>query len=144
MSENTKIPTWYWVVAVIAVVWNVFGLLSFVGTFTMGEETMAEMTEAQQELMNNYPTWALIVFGIATIGGLLASLGLLVKKKWAFLVFVISLVAVVVQMGWWLFMTDAVEAYGAQQAYLMPVLVTVFAIFFVWFSKFAIGKGWLK
>ena len=82
-------------------------------------------------------------FAIATFGGLLGCVGLLMKKAWCAPVFLVSLLAIIVQFSYWLFMSAAVEVYGSE-TYIMPLLVTAIAVFLVWYSRDAKSKGWLQ
>ena len=91
-----------------------------------------------------YPTWITIIFAIAVFSGLLGSLGLLLKKKWSKLAFIISLCAIVPQMVHNVFFTKSIDVYGIGQAVTMQIMVVVFGVFLVWFSNFAIKKNWLR
>ena len=54
----------------------------------------------------------------------------------------ISLVAVIAQMGYWLFFTTAVEVYGPS-TYGMPMMVILIAYFLLRLSNNGIKKGYL-
>ena len=101
------------------------------------------MESAERALFENAPAWSTASFAIAVAAGLLGSVLLILRKSLALPVFMISLVAVIIQFTYWLFMTNSPEVYGGQ-AYTMPAMVTVIAVALVWFSKFTKGKGWLN
>ncbi len=67
---------------------------------------------------------------------------MLLKKAWAAPLFLVSLLAVIVQFGHWLFLTRTIEVYGVE-AVFMPLLVTATGGFLVWYSRDAKNKGWL-
>ena len=83
------------------------------------------------------------VFAIAVFSGLSASVGLLLKKAWCGPLFMTSLIAVIVQFGYWLGVADAIEVHGTE-AYYMPLIVTIIAVFLVWYSRGAKAKDWLS
>ncbi len=140
---TSKIPTWFWVIAVILLLWNLMGIGSFVfHSFIMRGEALEALPENERTLYGEYPLWTHIVFGIATIGALLANILLLAKKKIAISLFVISLIAILIQMFHNLFLTSAVEVFGPG-TYVMPILVTIIAVFEVWFSRYVHKKGWI-
>ena len=144
MSEATKsVPVWFWVVAGLALVWNGFGAMAFTGFVTMSPEALAEYPEAEQALLQSYPGWATIVYAIAVFSGVIGSLLLLLRKGLATIVFIASLLAIIVQFSYWLFMSGAAEVYEPAQLYAMPVAVIVIAVFLIWFSKMASRKGWI-
>ena len=142
--NKVKIPAWFWVVAVVAVLWNLMGLMSFFMHVFMPEEAIAKLAENERDLYDQYPLWTNIVFAIATFGGFAASIGLILRKKWTKMLFIISLLAIIPQMIHNVFFTTSVDVYGIAQAVTMPALVVVLAIFFVWFTAFAEKKSLIK
>ena len=145
MSEESigGTPRSFLVIGIIALLWNLMGVMSYIMHVTMSPEALANMPEAERALMESSPAWATGAFAIAVFGGTLACVGLLLKKAWSAPLFLVSLVAIVVQFTHWLFMTAAMEVYG-MEALGMPLLVTVIAIFLVWYSRSAKAKGWLS
>lgn len=144
MSHDlTKPPVWFWIVAGAALIWNVLGVMSFIGHVTITPEALAEESEAVQALYEGTSIWSIIAFAIGVFGGVFGCVFLLLRKNLAMTFFIASLMGVIVQFTYWLFMTDAVSVYGAQQAYMMPALVTIIAVGLVWFTNMAKGKGWI-
>lgn len=141
--EKTKIPIWFWVVSIFFLLWNIMGLFSFIAHTLISNEALAELPSNERDLYGQYPFWTTIVFAIAVIAGTIGAVGLVMKKKWAKMAFVISLLAVIPQMIHNVFFTTAIEVYGPVEAVTMPALVVVFGLFLVWFSMFAIKKQWL-
>ena len=143
-NVKIKIPKWFWVVIAFFLLWNIMGVFSFLSHTFISEEALAKLPEKERELYGDYPVWTTIVFAIAVIGGFLGSIGLVLKKKWSRLAFIISLCAIIPQMIHNVFFTKSIEVYGLVQAATMPVLVVLSGIFLVWFSNYAITKNWLK
>lgn len=139
-----KPPVWFWIVSVIALIWNLMGAMAYLGQAYMTDEMKSAMTTEQQELMNTTPAWVTAAFAIAVWGGLLGCIALLLRKKWAKTVFVISLIAIVVQMSYSFFMTNAAEVYGTFQGMIMPLMIILVAIALLLFSKSSIAKGWIS
>ena len=144
MTQANKPNTLFWVVGVIALIWNGMGVMSYLGTVYMTEEIRAEYTAEQLAVMDGAPAWLTGVYALAVFLGLLGALLFLLKKKLAIPVFGISLLMVLVQMGYSWFATDSIAAFGTVQGIVMPLLVIVLAIFFYYYSKGAAGKGWLS
>lgn len=138
-----KRPAWFWGVAVLALLWNLFGLAMFYMQYTMSPEQLAQLPEAQRTLQEAFPDWLWALYGVAVIAGTLGSILLLMGRRLALPVFSVSLVAVVVQFGYCLFPGGMIELLGAAQALPMPVLVTVIAALLVWFARRSIARGWL-
>lgn len=133
----------FWIVSVLALVWNLIGVASYLMMTAMGPDTLNAMSEAERSLYTDVPPWATAAFAIAVFGGLLGCVALLLRKAWAVPVFVISLVAILVQMGHAFFMSAMLEVRGTAAA-ILPTLIIVVAVYLVWFSRSARSRGWLN
>jgi hypothetical protein len=145
MTENStnKPPVWFWIVSVVALIWNGMGVMAYLGQAYMSDDALAALPEAEQALYANVPAWATAAFAIAVWGGLLGCLALLLRKKWAKPVLLLSLIGIVVQMIYNLFLSEAMDVYGPGGA-IMPIMVIVIGIFLVWFSKKSASEGWIS
>lgn len=144
MNTTTKPTTAFWIIAVIALIWNIIGVFFWVTEhFLMTEEMKAAYSPEELELVNNAPSWGIYVYGIAVFGGLLASILLLMRKKLAVGIFGISLLAILIQMGHWIFVMDAITVMGPS-AVVMPLIVIAIAIFEYFYSKGAASNGWIS
>ncbi len=143
-SAQIKIPKWFWVLAVISLLWNIMGILSFFVHTFITDEALAKLPDNERALYSEYTICTTIIFAIATFGGLIGSLGLILKRKWAKIFFIISFLAIVPQMIHNVFFTKSIDVYGLAQATTMPVLVVLFGAFLIWFSNYSIKKNWLK
>ena len=83
MTENStnKPPVWFWIVSVVALIWNGMGVMAYLGQAYMSDDALAALPEAEQALYANVPAWATAAFAIAVWGGLLGCLALLLRKK---------------------------------------------------------------
>ncbi|WP_136466269.1 hypothetical protein [Flagellimonas onchidii] len=142
MTDSNKPPIWFWMVSVLALLWNSMGVYNYLYTKFNQVEMLEAMTQEQRALFEGIPAWATAAFALAVFSGVIASIGLLLRKKWAKPLFVVSLVTAVIQFINWLFLQNAAEVYGGA-AYTMPILVVVIGLALIYFSKKAIQKGWL-
>ncbi|MEQ3499193.1 hypothetical protein ABMY20_05480 [Tenacibaculum sp. SSH1-16] len=143
MTDSNKPATLFWIISIAALVWNGLGVMSYIGQAYMTDEVRAALPEAERALYENVPTWVTAAFAIAVFGGLLGSAFLLMRKKLARPMFLISLIAIVVQMSYNLFMSRAAEVYGPGSI-IMPIMVIVIGVFLLMYSKKTIAKGWLS
>ncbi|MFT5779770.1 MAG: hypothetical protein ACI837_002729 [Crocinitomicaceae bacterium] len=142
-SKRTKAPIWFCVIAIIALLWNLMGVASFFQHIMMSDEVLNLLPEAEQELFKSYPLWTQVAFGFAVFGGAIGAIGLVARKKWSKLAFIVSLVGSIPQMTFALFFTNTAEVYGPGSVG-MPISIIVFGLFVLWFSAFGIRKGWLN
>jgi len=134
---KVKPPIWFWIVSAIALLWNAMGVNQYLGQAYQTESWRAALTDEQFEMVSNFPSWLTAAFAIAVFSAVIASLGLLLRKKWAHRLFLISLIAVVIQMGYILIQ-------GIHDSIEMTISIILFAVFLVWFSKKSISKGWIS
>jgi len=142
-GKNSKVNTIFWVVGVIALLWNLAGVYAFVTDMMKGEEALALMSEAERALHENNPMWHKMVYGIATIGGLLGSIALLMKKKWAVNLFLVSLIAVIIQFLYGFLGSNVKEVYG-MVAVIFPIFIAIIAALLWYYAKKCDARGWLS
>ena len=143
MSDTNKLPTWFWVVSGIALVWNLLGLLAYTGHMMQGPEEFAKMPEAERLLYESIPAWATGAFTLAVFGGVIGSIGLIMRKAWSGIAFIASLAGVVLQQIHSFFLSNTFEVIGQEQM-VGPIVVLIGAIALVWFSNMVKSKGWLN
>ncbi len=143
MTTTNKPKALYWIIAVIALIWNAMGVMAYLARAYMTDDAKALLPEAQRELYENVPAWATAAFAIAVFGGLLGSIALIIKKKWAVPLFLISLLGIIVQMVYNFFLSNNMEVYGPG-GYIMPIVVIIIGIFLYMYSKKAKSNGWIN
>jgi len=142
-KSSTKPALWFWIVSVIALLWNGSGVYMYLIQAYNTESFQAMYTPEQLEMAQNTPSWATAGFAIAVFAGLLGCIGLLMRKKWTKSLFLLSLLGAIVSNAFHLFMNKAIELYGVE-AIIMPIVVVLIGIFLIWFSNKGIAKGWLS
>lgn len=103
----------------------------------------AAYSEEQLQLILNTPTWVIAAFATAVFSGALGCVLLLLRKKWSQVFFLLSLIGVVIQMYYNVFMIKSSTAYGPG-AVFMTIMVLVIALFLYWYSKFAEKRNWIS
>jgi hypothetical protein len=132
-----KLPPWFWAVAVLGIVWNIFGLVQFMGAVTATSASLAAkgMTPEQIDVYLSILFWMNFAFGVGVIGGLIGSILMAVKNKGAQPVLLASLVAYVV-----LYIGDIVHgvfaALGPPQVIVLTVVVAIAAAL-LWVARFS-------
>lgn len=138
MSNSTnKPPIWFWIVSVIALVWNGMGVNAYLQQAYNTESYRAMYTAEQLEIESNLPAFVTAAFAIAVFAGALAAIGLLLRKSWSVKLWVLSLIAVIVQMGY-LLINGFASSIG------MTIMIIAFAFIFVWFARKSEANGWLS
>lgn len=135
-------PASFIVIAVFALLWNLLGLAVFLMQIDMSPEQLAALADAQRQVYEATPGWVNIAFALAVLGGVLGGVGLLLRRRWAVRMFLLSLAALVVQVVSSFTVTPAWQLLGAS-ALVMPVLLLVIAIALYAYARRAAARGWL-
>ncbi len=138
-------PTFgFWVIAAVALLWNLLGLMVFVMQESASPEAIAAgLTPEQADLILNIPLWASAMTAIATIAGVLASVLLLLRRRLSVTLFGVSLAALVVQDIYIFGMTPTAEVFGGQVIVIQSV-VFVAALLLLWYARHSATKGILQ
>ena len=137
-----KSPTWFRVVAVAGLLWELFGVAMYLMHVGILPNDTSQMSEAERSLMASSPTFVTALFAIGVFAGAIGALGLVMRRRWARPVLIVSLVAVVLQFGSWLLLTDAIAVVGPT-VFVMPLIIVLVALALVWLAGMAGQRGWL-
>ena len=140
---NGKPTINFWIIGGAALVWNLIGIIFYVGHVTMSPEALATMTEAQQEFFVATPVWATAAFAIAVNAGAVGSLFLLLRKAWAVPMFALSLLAIIVQDVDAFVMRDAFSVVGVN-GIIIPGMVFVIGVALLWYARATRERRWLN
>jgi hypothetical protein len=131
-AGGAAVPSWFWIVAGLAVLWEAFGCYTYV--------TQSPVPDAQR--VGGYAkmeSWQWGVFAIAVWSGLIGALLLLARSRWATALLLVSLLAAAIQYG-------VAAAQGGIDADARPIAVAVLVVgvLLVIFASRARRKGWLR
>ena len=141
MAAN--VPSGFRLLSIIAFAWNLTGVTMFLLQTSMTPAQMAALPEEQQRVFAAMPSWLPVFYGLGVFGGVLGSLGLLLRRRWAIALFAISLSAVIVQMAAIYALTPAWEVSGASGVPMTALIIGI-AAFLLWYAWYASKRGWLR
>ncbi len=142
-NSSSKPNVWFWIISIVGLIWNGFGAMNYLAQTTMSDAQKAAYTPEQLTIVEANPAWVTGAFALAVWGGVLGCIALLLRKKWAKPVLLVSLIGIIAQMSYGWFMTNSVEAFGTVMGIVLPVLVIIIGIGLYLFAKSGIRKGWL-
>lgn len=137
-----RAPRWFKVTSIIALLWNLAGLFAFVSDATMGPDDVAKLSAAEQAMYAARPVWALVATGVATIGGTLGSLGLVIARRWALPALLASVLGLVGQDAALLSLPGGIGSMGTVPV-VLQTFVMLIAIALVVLARKGIARGWL-
>jgi len=143
-EDGEQPPVWYFVVAGALALWNAIGCYFCYMQFIHGAEAMGPATDYDLQLYASLPGWYNYVFALAVLSGLLGSIGLLTRSRAVRILFIVSLVAAIIQFGYLFATTDIIAHKGAAAVLPFPILVVVICIFSIWFAGLAERREYLR
>ena len=99
-AVQARTPAHVWIVGVLATLWNAFGAFDYVMTQTGNEAYLSQFTAEERAFFDSFPAWMEAFWALGVWGALIGSLLLLVRSRYAVHAFGISLVGIVVGMGY--------------------------------------------
>jgi len=143
MSEKVKPTAIFWVVGVLALLWNLMGVAAYMAMTMVPAQEFAEAYGQEfADILAAKPAWATAAFAVGVFGGVLGCLALLLRKSWARLLFILSFLGVIIHNIWGV-MAGSFNAVGTGDK-IMTFVVMLICIFLIWFSTQMIKKGVLR
>lgn len=123
----------FWIVAIAGLIWNMMGSMNYI--MQTNPETVAQMPDVYQMIINGRPSWATAGFAIAVFGGSVGCILLLLRKNVAVPVFMLSLAGIVLTL------IHATMLVGMVPSSVLSVLVGGALL---WYATIARRKNWLS
>lgn len=136
-------PVLYRFVAVFALLWNLVGLAMFCMQVTLTPQAVAALPPEQQQIHAAMPGWVYVFFGIAVVSGVLGALGLLLRRRWAVPLLLVSLLGVVMQMASAYAVTPVWALTGVAGA-VFPLLLVLVCLLLWLFARKVAARGGLR
>jgi hypothetical protein len=141
-AEGSQIPAWYWVAAVLALLFECLGCFFYLAEVRLTPEQIAMLPLDQAAMLSARPAWYYAAFAGAVWVGLTGTVGLLLRRAWAVPALLISLIAVVVQFSAILIVPEMRNV--SSDALLGPILVTLACYGIYMLARIAKRRGWLR
>jgi len=143
-----RTPPHLWVVGGLAILWNAFGGYDYLMTRMENLDYLSQMGGDPRELLawiDSFPIWAQFGWGLGVWMGVLGSILLLMRSRWAVHAFGLSLVGMVLSFGYQYLgaapMPGGTEA--GMMAY-MPFVIVVIGIALFLYARSMAQKGVLR
>lgn len=137
----SSMPKWVLITGVALILWNLGGASMFVLDMMKSPADIAALPQDQQALWAQMPSWAWAAYGVGTIGGLLAAIGIVIRKKWAAHLALLSVIAVIVNFIPAFFLSEGVDVWQPK-FYVFPLVIFAIALFQLWLARKANKQGW--
>ena len=147
-AVTERAPMHLWLVGGLATLWNAFGGYDYIMTRMRNLDYLSQMGGDPQALLawiDGFPIWAQFGWGLGVWMGVLGSLLLLARSRWAVTAFGLSLVGMVLSFGYQ-YLGAAPMPGGADAGAMayMPVVILVIGIALFLYARAMSQKGVLR
>jgi hypothetical protein len=144
MANLIKAPIWFWIVAILTLLWNSFGGYDYTMTHLEDPAYLAAFTTDQRAYFANMPWYLVSVWALGVWGAVAGSLLLLIRSRHAVTAFALSLfgLAASTAIQQLLFREDMARIFPAS-IWIMQAVIWAGAIMCLWFAWWAQRRGWL-
>lgn len=147
MTDRASAAPWHlWVVGIASLAWNGFGGYDYYMTQIGSRDYLAAMSEPYGLSVDtaiayyeSFPIWVETAWAIAIWGSVLGALLLLMRSSFAYPAFAVSLLGMVLAMGWQ-FANPMPGMAGNALAWIMPAVVCVILLAEIGYAR-AMGRA---
>ena len=129
---NTMKKSFY-IICSVTLIWNIIGIFNYLGFVYMSEEAFQSLPNDMQLYIETRPSWVTGSFALAVFTATIGNIGLILRKKWANLLLIISLISVIAQTIYNSIIQDIVQ--NSETEIAVMVLVNLVAVFLVYYSQ---------
>ena len=142
-------PVHLWIIGVLALLWNCVGCYDYQMTRMRNTDYLASMMpevdpNAMLAWVDGFPIWAQFGWGLGVWAGLLGSLLLLVRSRWAVLVLGLSLVGAVLGLGYQIVGAPPAPGATGGMMEIMPYVIIAIALGLFLYARAMRQKGVLR
>lgn len=123
------------IIGIILLLWGLMGIAAFALQYGLDPVELANTDPAAARAFAIMPGWLWIVYAIAVGAGVAGSASLVARRAVAVPLYLVSLIAVVVQFGYTLGATSLVAEKGFLAAAGFPAVIILIALFQVFYSR---------
>lgn len=131
--QAAKAPVHLWVVGVLSLLWNSFGCYDYLMTRMRNLEYFRSMApdvdpEAMLAWVDAFPIYAQFGWGLGVWGGLVASILLLMRHRWAVPAFGLSLLGALLGLGYQIVAAPPPPAPSMNEGFMAYMAYVIIAI----------------
>lgn len=142
---SAKAPWHLWAVGIVAVLFNAIGVFDFTMAHVQGPKYLesAGMTPPQVAHYMVMPVWTTVIWAIGVFAAFIASILLLMRRRAAYPVFVVSLAAFAVHLFYEYVLTNGGALMGQAMA-ITSAVIAALLVFFAWYARMMTARGVLR
>ena len=138
-----RTPVHLWIVGIVSLLWNLMGVVDYLGTQLAWEPYMGQFTAEQLAYFYGFPAWAVAAWAFGVWGALAGSLGLLLRRRWAVWAFGVSIAGMVANSFYTLGLSEGTKIMGTG-GLIFTVVIWVVAILLFLYARAMEKRGVLR
>ena len=132
-AVRTRTPAHLWIVGILSLLWSGFGCYDYIMTRMRNTDYLAGMMpgvdpNAMLAWVDSFPIYAQIGWALGVWMGLLGSVLLLLRNRWAVWAFGLSLVGAVLGLGYQIVAAPPLAGMDDMMAKVMPAVIILVAV----------------
>ena len=148
-AVSARTPAHLWIVGALSLLWSCFGAYDYTMSNMRNEDYIKSAmpgTDPAVALawMDAFPIYAKIGWALGVWGGLLGAILLLMRSRYSVWAFAVSMLGIVLSIGWQLVAAPALPGADSGMAKIIPFIVIVIGLFLLWYSWSMEKKGVLR
>ena len=143
-AVQARTPAHVWIVGILATLWNAFGAYDYIMTQTNNAAYLSQFSAEERAFFDRFPGWMEAFWALGVWGALIGSLLLLMRSRYAVHAFGLSLVGIVVGMGYQYLVMEAPESLTTGAMAVMPWVILAVGIALFVYARNQAAKGVLR
>jgi hypothetical protein len=144
-----RTPVHVWIVGVLALLWSCVGCYDYVMTRMHNTDYLAKMMptvdpNAMLTWIDGFPIWAQFGWGLGVWMGLLGSILLLVRSRYAVWAYGLSLLGAVLGLGYQIALAPPLAGADDAMSKAMPYVIILIAVALFLYARAQAAKGVLR
>ena len=148
-AVTARTPVHLWIVGILSLLWNSFGCVDYVMTRVRNTDYLASAMEGVDPnafllWIENFPIYAQIGWGMGVWLGLLGSILLLMRSRWAVWSFGLSLLGAILSLGYQIALAPPLAGMEGTFNTVMPYVIILVAVALFLYARAQAAKGLLR
>lgn len=140
MEGRGPAPRWFMPAAITALLWEIFGAATYLLQVSADP---ASLPIDQRAMWDATPAWSTAAYAVAVWVGVVGATLLIMRRRLAEPLLLVSLLAVVVQFSA-LLLVPALRERTPADSYALPIVILVVCYGIYIFARYARRVGWLR
>ena len=146
---QTRVPMHLWIVGVLSTLWSAFGCYDYLMTRMRDTDYLAGMMptvdpNAMLAWVDAFPIWAQFGWGLGVWGGLLGSLLLLARSRWAVWALGLSLIGAILGLGYQIVGAPPLPGAEGPMMEVVPYVIILIAVALFLYARAMEKRGVLR